>query len=81
MSAFVGTKSNALLSSFAAAFAKIGAVSTAFLFPILLKDLGARMLLYILVGTSLLGAAATWVFRIETTGIDLELSGRSRRSG
>lgn len=32
------------------------------------------MLLYILVGTSLLGAAVIWAFRIETAGINLELS-------
>jgi hypothetical protein len=36
------------------------------------------MLLDILVGASLLGAAVTWVFRIETIGIDLELLGRNR---
>jgi MFS family permease len=65
-------------AGFAAAFSKIGAVSTAFLFPILLADIGTRMLLYILVGTSMLGAIVTWVFRIETTGIDLELLGRDK---
>src|SRR6185436_4357223 len=47
-------------AGFAASFAKIGAVMTAFLFPILLKDLGTANLLYILVGTSLLGAVVTW---------------------
>ncbi len=56
----------------AAAFAKIGAVLTAFLFPILLADIGTKPLLYILVATSLLGAAVTWIFRIETTGVDLD---------
>ncbi len=56
----------------AAAFAKIGAVLTAFLFPILLADIGTKPLLYILVATSLLGAAVTWIFRIETTGRDLD---------
>jgi nitrate/nitrite transporter NarK len=44
---------------FAAAFAKIGAVMTAFLFPILLADIGTQALLYILVATSLIGAAVT----------------------
>ena len=59
-------------AGFAAAFAKIGAVSTAFLFPILLADIGTRTLLLILVGTSLLGAIITWRFRIDTTGVSLE---------
>src|SRR5208283_720288 len=49
-------------AGFAAAFAKIGAVSTAFLFPILLADIGTRALLLILVFTSLLGALVTWAF-------------------
>ncbi len=62
-------------AGFAAAFAKIGAVSTAFLFPILLADIGTQALLLILVGTSLLGAFVTWAFRIETTGLNLEKIG------
>ena len=60
----------------AAAFAKIGAVMTAFLFPILLADIGTQALLYILVATSLIGAAVTWWFRIETTGVNLEKIGQ-----
>ncbi len=60
----------------AASFAKIGAVTTVFLFPILLKDIGTQTLLFILVGTSLAGAVLTWVLRIETTGISLEKVGR-----
>jgi MFS family permease len=59
-------------AGFAAAFAKIGAVLTAFLFPILLADLGTPLLLTLLVGASLLGAVVTWKFRIETTGVNLE---------
>jgi MFS family permease len=59
-------------AGFVAAFAKIGAVTTAFLFPVLLADIGTQMLLYILVGTSLVGAVVTWAFRIETTGVDLD---------
>lgn len=55
----------------AASFAKIGAVLTAFLFPILLKDLGTDVLLAGLVVTSLLGAVVTWVYRIETRGAGL----------
>jgi hypothetical protein len=58
-------------AGFAAAFAKIGAVTTAFLFPVLLADIGTRALLLILVITSLLGAVVTWVFRIETIRVSL----------
>ncbi|MGA8654032.1 MAG: MFS transporter [Xanthobacteraceae bacterium] len=59
-------------AGFAASFAKIGACTTAFLFPIFLKDIGTAKLLYALVGTSLLGALFTWLFRIETMGVNLE---------
>jgi MFS family permease len=58
-------------AGFAPAFAKIGAV-TAFLFPILLDTIGTQALLYGLIVTSVLGAAVTWFFRIETTGVNLE---------
>ena len=63
-------------AGFAAAFAKIGAVATAFLFPILLVDIGTRALLYGLVITSILGAIVTWIYRIETTGVNLDEIGR-----
>lgn len=56
----------------AASFAKLGAVMIAFLFPLLIKGIGTQPLLYILVGTSLLGALVTWAFRIETKGVNLE---------
>jgi MFS family permease len=56
-------------AGFAASFAKIGAVATAFLFPILLKDIGTQALLFGLIIASLLGAVATWAFRIETRGV------------
>jgi MFS family permease len=59
-------------AGFAASFAKIGAVATAFLFPVLLKDLGTELLLFCLVGASLLGAVVTWATRIETKGLNLE---------
>ena len=59
-------------AGFAAAFAKCGAVLTAFLFPILLVSIGTSALLYGLVATSLLGAIVTWLFRIETTGVNLD---------
>jgi len=56
-------------AGFAASFAKIGAVATAFLFPILLKAIGTQALLIGLIVASLLGAMATWAFRIETRGV------------
>jgi putative MFS transporter len=62
-------------AGFAAAFAKVGAVMTAFLFPVLLASIGTRMLLYILVVTSILGAIVTWMYRIETTGVSLDRMG------
>jgi hypothetical protein len=68
-------------AGFAASFAKIGAVATAFLFPILLSDIGTTVLLYILVGTSLLGAFVTWRFGIETMGVNLENIGRIKAHG
>src|SRR5580692_18835 len=64
-------------AGFAAAFAKIGAVATAFLFPILLVTIGTRWLLYGLIIASLLGAVVTWMFRIETTGVDLDHIGEA----
>jgi len=69
------THSRGMGAGFAASFGKIGAVMTAFLFPILLNDIGISMLLYILVITSLVGAWVTWRFRIETTGVSLEKIG------
>jgi MFS transporter, putative metabolite transport protein len=64
-------------AGFAAAFAKIGAVATAFLFPVLLSAIGTRMLLYGLVVTSILGALVTWLYRIETTGVNLDRIGQA----
>jgi MFS family permease len=66
-------------AGFAASFAKIGAVTTAFLFPELLQLIGTANLLYILVGTSLLGAAITLIFAIETRGVSLEAIGQAVR--
>ncbi|WP_245263268.1 MFS transporter [Azorhizobium doebereinerae] len=59
-------------AGFAAAFGKVGAVLTAFLFPILLSGLGTPALLSMLVATSLLGAFLTWQLRIETKGRRLD---------
>ena len=39
-------------------------------------DLGTVTLLYILIGTSLLGAFMTWRFGIETAGLNLETIGQ-----
>jgi len=65
-------------AGFAASVAKIGAVLTAFFFPLLLRSIGTKTLLYGLVGASLMGAVVTWRFRIETTGISLEKIGQSQ---
>jgi MFS transporter, putative metabolite transport protein len=62
-------------AGFAAAFAKIGAVATAFLFPILLVAIGTRFLLYGLIVSSVLGAVVTWFYRIETAGVNLDQIG------
>jgi len=59
-------------AGFAAAFAKVGAVATAFLFPVLLATIGTQALLYGLIVTSLLGGVVTWLARIETTGVSLD---------
>ncbi len=68
-------------AGFAASFAKIGAVATAYLFPILLASIGTRALLYGLIVTSILGAVVTWLYRIETTGINLDHVGRTDEPG
>jgi putative MFS transporter len=64
-------------AGFAAAFAKIGAVATAFLFPILLVSIGTRWLLYGLIVSSVLGAIVTSVYQIETTGVNLDHIGEA----
>ena len=63
-------------AGFAAMIGKVGAVATTFGFPILLLSLGTRTLLYALALTSVLGALVTWIFRIETTGVNLDRIGR-----
>ncbi|NDG75337.1 MAG: MFS transporter [Synechococcaceae bacterium WB8_1B_136] len=59
-------------AGFAAASGKVGAVITAFFFPSLLQHLGIEKLLPLLALTSILGALITWIYRIETRGMDLE---------
>lgn len=68
-------------AGFAASFAKLGAVVTAFVFPLLLSAAGIGPLLALLVATSLLGAWVTWQFRIETAGVNLEEIGRGPERG
>jgi MFS family permease len=65
-------KLRGLGAGFAASFAKVGAVLTTFMFPILIADIGTSALLYCLVVASLLGAFVTYFFRIETKGKNLE---------
>ena len=66
------TRLRGLGAGFAAAAGKVGAVITAFFFPVLLQQLGSAKLLPLLALTSLLGALVTWIYRIETRGVDLE---------
>jgi MFS transporter, putative metabolite transport protein len=63
-------------AGFAAMIAKVGAVATTFGFPLLLAGIGIRALLYSLIVTSVVGAVVTWLFRIETTGVNLDHIGR-----
>jgi MFS transporter, putative metabolite transport protein len=69
------TEIRAMGAGFAAGFAKVGAVLTAFFFPILLNVIGTSALLSWLIAASLLGALVTWLFRIETTGVRLDRIG------
>lgn len=59
----------------ATAFAKIGAVTAAFFFPILIAEIGTTALLIGLAATSVTGAIVTYLFRIETAGIRLDKLG------
>jgi nitrate/nitrite transporter NarK len=63
-------------AGFAAMIGKVGAVATTYGFPILLASIGTRSLLYALVVSSVLGAIVTWMYRIETTGVNLDRIGR-----
>jgi len=66
------TRLRGLGAGLAAATGKVGAVLTAFFFPTLLATWGTERLLPLLALTSLLGAVITWIYRIETTGVDME---------
>ena len=70
------TEMRGMGAGFAAMIGKVGAVATTYGFPILLVALGTRTLLYTLAVTSVLGALLTWMFRIETTGVNLDRIGR-----
>jgi MFS transporter, putative metabolite transport protein len=63
-------------AGFAAMIGKVGAVATTYGFPILLISVGTRTLLYTLAASSVLGAIVTWIYRIETTGVNLDQIGR-----
>lgn len=63
-------------AGFAAMVAKVGAVGTTFGFPLLLATIGTKSLLWALVASSILGAIVTWIYRIETTGVNLDRIGR-----
>lgn len=75
------TRVRGLGAGFAASVGKIGAVITAFLFPVLMVAIGTDILLYGLVGACLLGAWVTWAARIETSGRNLEELDRSLDAG
>ena len=66
------TKVRGIGAGFAAACGKVGAVITAFFFPAVLNSIGAERLLPLLALVSLLGALVTWLYRVETKGINLE---------
>lgn len=66
------TKIRGVGAGFAAASGKVGAVITAFFFPALLNGFGADRLLPLLALTSLIGAWITWLYRVETKGVNLE---------
>jgi MFS transporter, putative metabolite transport protein len=71
------TEVRGLGAGFAAMIGKVGAVATTYGFPILLVTLGTRTLLYGLAVSAVLGAIVTWIFRIETTGVNLDEIGRN----
>lgn len=60
----------------AAGLAKMGAVLTALMFPILASSIGTSALLLGLAVTALAGAVVTHLFRIETKGVSLDKIGR-----
>jgi putative MFS transporter len=62
-------------AGFAAMIGKVGAVATTYGFPLLLASIGTQSLLYGLVFAALMGAVVTWVFRIETNGVNLDSIG------
>ena len=67
-------------AGFAASFAKVGAVITAFFFPVVQNQIGTNNLLYCLAFAAMLGALITFIFRIETNGRTLEDVGQGQRS-
>ena len=62
-------------AGFAASVAKLGAVVGTFFFPTLQTKLGIPSLLGLLAGASVLAAIVTVLFRVDTTGLNLEKIG------
>lgn len=69
------TRIRATGAGFAASFAKLGAVIGTFFFPSLQLRLGIPTLLALLAGASVLAAIVTALFRVDTTGLNLEKIG------
>lgn len=59
-------------AGFSASIGKVGAITTAFLFPILMNIFGVSPVLIALIFTSLLGAWVTHHYRFETSGQNIE---------
>ncbi|WP_199899763.1 MFS transporter [Shewanella marina] len=59
-------------AGFSASIGKLGAITTAFLFPILMNTFGVSPVLIALIFTSLLGAWVTYHYRFETSGQNIE---------
>ncbi|MGC4960508.1 MFS transporter [Gordonia sp. DT101] len=62
-------------AGFAASFAKVGAVGAAFFFPMLADAIGTSALLFLLVGTTILGVIVTIRFGFETSGMSIDAPG------
>lgn len=67
-------------AGFAAALGKRSAKAAKVLFHLLLDAIGMRDLIYGLFVTSLPGAALSWLFHMETAGVNLDQLGEAARS-
>lgn len=66
------TQIRATGAGFAASIAKLGAVVGTFFFPLLQEQLGLPVLLSLLAVASVAAAIVTVLFRVDTTGVNLE---------